>query len=490
VSTGHLTGNNGNRSALGVKARRLRAFLSSLPARYRNCSLAAQFTVAAAVVILITMTILGRWVAARIESGVLTNTAAAAALYMDRFIEPHVQELASRDDLTPASRQALAELVKTRGFKRHIAAIKIWRPDGTIVYSDRDSLIGVRLPLSDSLKKAVTGTIVPEFDHLDDEENEAERGLGLPLLEIYAPLRQAETDRIIAVAELYQVAGGLEQELSWARLESVIIVSGLALVMLGTLAGIVGRGSQTIVQQQQALNARIGDLSQSLAVNKELRERLADANRRVTESGEQFLRRVSAELHDGPVQLLGLVLLRLDDVSAEAHDKDPARGGETLTIIRGALRDALSEIRGLANGFALPELESLKLTDALELAINNHQRRSGTTVSVSFPPELPCTPISVKTCAYRFVQEGLNNAFRHAGGAGQHVAVAWDGVRLEISVSDKGPGLPQGASGTLKGGIGLSGMRDRIESLGGTMIVEAAEGQGARLRASFYLGGC
>lgn len=489
VTTGHVAGDEMG-PVLNGKARRFREFLLSLPARFRACSLATQFTVAAALVILITMTLLGRWVAARIESGVTHNTAAAAALYMDRFIEPHVQDLANSDVLTPASRQELAELVKTRGFKQHIAAIKIWRPDGTIVYSDRDDLIGVKLPLGDSLRKALDGAVVPEFDHLEDDENAGERSMGIPLLEIYAPLREANTERIIGVAELYQQAGGLQRELSWARLESFAMVSGLALVMLGTLASIVGRGSRTIAQQEKALNARIADLSQSLALNKDLRQRVAHANRRATESGEQFLRRVSAELHDGPVQLIGLVLLRLDDIGARAHEQDPKRASDALTIIRGALRDALGEIRGLANGFALPELENLKLTDALELAIDNHERRSGTAVSVSFAENLPHTPIAVKTCAYRFVQEGLNNAFRHAGGAGQHVAVTWDGVQLAIAVSDKGPGMTHGGQASLKGGIGLSGMRDRIESLGGSMIVEAAEGQGTRLQVSFFLGAC
>ena len=122
-----------------VTAQRLRAVLAYFPARYRACSLATQFTLAAALVIVVTMTILGSWVAARIESGVASNIAAAAALYMDGFIEPHVQELASSDVLSPASRRALSELVKTTDLQKHIAAIKIWRTDGTIAYSDREA---------------------------------------------------------------------------------------------------------------------------------------------------------------------------------------------------------------------------------------------------------------------------------------------------------------------------------------------------------------
>jgi signal transduction histidine kinase len=475
------------RPALSTTVRRLPGLLFSLPSRWRMYSLATQFTLVAAIVIGITMTVLGRWVASRIESGVETNTAAAAALYMSRFIEPHVQSLTTGDTLPLAARNALADLVTTRGFNQQIAAIKIWAPDGTVVYSNRDELIGRKLPVSDSLRKALDGAIVPEFDDLEHEENAGERGMAVPLLEIYAPLREANSERIIAVAEFYQVAAGLQRELSWAQFQSGMVVTGLGLLMLGALSGIVGRGSRTILQQQEALGARIDDLSKSLALNEELRQRVADANRRTAESSEQFLRRVSAELHDGPVQLIGLVLLRLDGINLKAHETDPGRAKETLDVIRGALKDALTEIRGLSSGFALPELENLRLEEALELAVTNHERRSGTLVSLSVPEFLPPVVISIKACAYRFVQEGLNNAFRHAAGIGQSVSVSWDGAQLTIDVSDKGPGLSEATPCPFKGGLGLNGMRDRIESLGGVMTIEAADGQGTRLRAAFLL---
>jgi signal transduction histidine kinase len=427
-------------------------------------------------------------VAARIESAVIANTAAAAALYMDRFIEPHVQDLVNGQVLSPPARQALSELVTARGFKQHIFAIKVWRPDGTIVYSNRENVIGTKMPISDSLRRALAGSVVPEFNHLEDEENVGERGLELPLLEIYAPLRQTDTEHIIAVAEFYQRGDTLADELYWARLESIAMVSALTLLMLVALSGIVRRGSRTITDQQQALSERVADLSRSLTLNEELSERVSAANRRAAESSEKFLRRVSAELHDGPVQLIGLVLLRLDGIGPRAAEADPERARETLEVIRGALNEALAEIRGLAKGFALPELENLKLEDALELAIGNHERRSSTSVSVSFAPNLPPVPLSVKACAYRFVQEGLNNAFRHAGGVGQSIAVGWEGGRLTVDVRDKGPGLPENTGTPTTGGIGLSGLRDRIESLGGTMEIMAAPGKGTRLRASFRLG--
>jgi signal transduction histidine kinase len=460
---------------------------ANLAGFWRRLSLTGRFTLVAAIVVGITMAVLGRWAGERIEASVIHNTASAAALYMDRFVEPYAQDLASGEMLKPESLAALSLMAQTPAFNHHVIGIKLWRPDGTIVFSNDAALIGKKAPVSDSLSKALRGTVTPEFDHLDDEENLAERGLKTPLLEIYSPIREANTDRVIAVAEFYQRADVLARELFNARVESYAVVGGLSLLMLGALIGIVRQGSRTITTQQAALSAKVRDLSKSLSVNRELRERIGDANRRTTENNERFLRRVSAELHDGPVQLIGLALLRLDGLRplADAAAKD--RSGEALEIIRDALKDALGEIRGLAQGFALPELEELSFVEAVDLAIANHERRSGTEVGASFAHTLPPIPGSLKICAYRFVQEGLNNAFRHANGIGQHVAVNWDGAKLAIEVSDAGPGFCDASHDPENHGLGLPGMRDRIESLGGTMLVAAVPGGGTRLQACFAL---
>ena len=462
----------------------LRGTPSSL---WERLNLVTQFTIVATVVIGIIMAVLGSWISSRIENSVIRYTASSAALYMDRFVEPYLQDLAHRDDLSAQSKAALSELLKTKAFNRHVIKIKIWRPDGTIVFSNIEKLIGTKPPISDSLAKALTGVVAPEFDRLSDVENSAERVLQKPLLEIYAPVRETNGDRIIAVAEFYQIAEDLADELFWVRLEGILMVGGFSLLMLGALIGIVGRGSQTIVTQQHALNQRIDELSNSLTQNMELRSRLADANRRASESNERFLRRVSAELHDGPVQLIGLSLLRLDEIRSLSKAPDDDRACDTLEIIRSALKDALTEIRALSRGLTLPELDNLSLTETLDFAITNHERRTGSTVGVSFHEAVPDVPPSIKICAYRFVQEGLNNAFRHANGEGQRVSVDWDGQLLKITVTDNGPGIPEIIEVTQKNGIGLAGLRDRIESLGGAIQIRAADGEGTQLQATFSI---
>jgi len=92
----------------------------------------------------------------------------------------------------------------------------------------------------------------------------------------------------------------------------------------------------------------------------------------------------------------------------------------------------------------------------------------------------------LKICVYRFVQEGLTNAFRHADGMGQAVSARGTQV-LEVSVSDDGQGFATGgpAAGT---GLGLAGLRARIEAIGGRLEVCSTPGLGTHLAASFDLG--
>src|SRR4051794_38751560 len=70
---------------------------------------------------------------------------------------------------------------------------------------------------------------------------------------------------------------------------------------------------------------------------------------------------------------------------------------------------------------------------------------------------------SAKICTYRFVQEALTNGFRHGLGVNQSVAQSFDGKRIRVEVSDDGPGFDPDAVPTAS--IGLSGLRDRVESL-------------------------
>jgi signal transduction histidine kinase len=107
---------------------------------------------------------------------------------------------------------------------------------------------------------------------------------------------------------------------------------------------------------------------------------------------------------------------------------------------------------------------------------------SGLEVRVTpLPADLPL-PADVEEGAYRLVQEGLTNTLKHAPGAAVHVRLAVDGDELEIEVRDEGAptASPLAATGS---GLGLTGMRERMEQLGGSLEAGPMEADGWRLRA-------
>jgi signal transduction histidine kinase len=325
------------------------------------------------------------------------------------------------------------------------------------------------------------------FDELDDEEDAGERAIGLPLLEIYSPIRASQSGEIIAVAEFYEVASGLEQDLFAARLNSWIMVGAVMLSMAALLFGIVASGSRTIGRQRRALEAQVSDLAGLAAQNDSLRQRVQRASSRAAELNEQLFRRISAELHDGPAQLLGFASLRLGSLI------DPPAGADRRAEI-GAVRDALDkamhEIRDMCRGLALPDIDGIPLGRVVQRAIKGHRDLTGTEVALENTAR-PTMSLdhSQQICVYRFVQEGLANAFRHGGAKGQAVVLRSTEWALEVTVSDCGPGFGAAAGQACgRSGLGLAGLRGRVESLGGKFSAKNGREGGAVLKMSLPLG--
>ncbi|MEK1871864.1 MAG: ATP-binding protein, partial [Rhizobium altiplani] len=141
------------------------------------------------------------------------------------------------------------------------------------------------------------------------------------------------------------------------------------------------------------------------------------------------------------------------------------REGE-IAAIKESLDEAMHEIRTICNGLVLPQIEAATLTEILERSVRAHEQRTGASVELSVAETPENLSPSAKICVYRFVQEGLNNGYRHGGGKEQRVVQRMEGDRISIEVSDGGPGFDPDDVGPAS--LGLAGLRERIESLGGT----------------------
>jgi signal transduction histidine kinase len=274
-------------------------------------------------------------------------------------------------------------------------------------------------------------------------------------------------------------------------------VAAGTLVSYLLLVNIVRQGSNTIRRQEEELVQKIEMLTGLLAQNSELHERVRQAASRNTETTERLLRRISSDLHDGPAQDLGLALLRLDHVMAGRAEVSPAESGagehdyqEDLDVIQDSLTRAVQEVRAISTGLRLPELEGLEPQGVVERVVRTHERKTGTRVALRVSDLPKQVDFPVKIALYRLIQEGLTNAFRHGGGVGQNVRAWGEKLQLRIEVSDRGPGFAwTGALPAADGHLGLIGMRERVESLGGLFSVESVVGLGTTIKAWLPLHG-
>jgi len=459
----------------------------------RQLTLTQRFMLAALFILFAGMLAVGAWVGQQIEDGVVHRTSATTALYVDSIIAPDLQELVGGANLTPEHQADLNRLLSETAFGQRIAAFKVWTKDGRIVYSPDPVLIGKVYPVEGGLARSFQGEVAAEISNLSAEENERERAIHGRLLEMYSPVRRGGTDEVIAAAEFYYTVDDLEGEIGAAQQSSWMVVGLVALIMYMLLYGFIRQASNTISRQQTALQAQVQRLTTLLAQNEELHWRVQRAAARTTALNERFLRRVSAELHDGPAQDLGLALLRLDHVQGQlgAPVVTPANGAagpaDDFEVIGGSLRRAMQEVRAISSGLGLPAMDAWTLEDIVSRVVRTHERRTGTQVSVELDCAAELASLPVKITLYRLVQEALTNAYRHAGGQGQRVVVRCDGYELDVAVLDQGPGFNGAHALDSEEHLGLIGMRERVESLGGQFQVESAPGRGTTVRAHLAL---
>ncbi len=311
-------------------------------------TLAQRFMLASLVILISGMAGIGAWVGRQIEDGVVHRTAGTTALYVDSLVAPLLQELADSDTLTPEHSAQLGAVLGDTPLGQSLISFKVWNRNGRVLYSTDPDVTGQVFAIGPDLNEALDGDVSADISDLSKAENAFERARagGKRVLEMYTPVRLRGTDRVIAVAEFYQRIDELEREIGAAQQRSWLIVGAATLLMYLLLAVLVQRASNTIVRQQRELSAQVVRLTDLLAQNAELHARVRRAAARTTALNERILRRISAELHDGPAQDLALALLRIDHVVARSENEPPptnghARDAQDLGVVKSSVGHAL-----------------------------------------------------------------------------------------------------------------------------------------------------
>lgn len=455
-------------------------------------SVAQRFMLGSLAILALGMAGIGTWVTRQIEDGVVHRTAATTALYVDSLIAPSLQDLATGDTLSAESIDRLNWLLEDTPLGQEVALFQVWDQAGRIVYSNAPSMAGQAFPIGSDLAIALAGGISTDIGQAEGGGTLPDDVSGRDLIEIYSPVRSPGTSDVIAAAEFYYATSELERDLAAAKSRSWLAVGVATLGIYLLLATFIQRVSNTVRGQQRALGEQVVWLTEVLRQNQVLHKRVQGAAARTAALNERFLRRFSAELHDGPAQDVSLALLRLDHVAALCGTRgDDAAATERiereLELIQSSLARALNEVRGIASGLMLPHLGTLDVAKTLDHVIRGHRRRTGSPVEVELKNLPEDAPLATKIALYRIVQEALTNAWRHADRAGQKVFVSGHGDGIVVEVNDVGPGFDPSLSDGSEAQLGLVGMRERAESLGGQFRIESAPGQGTKVIVSLPL---
>ncbi|HEX2808076.1 MAG TPA: histidine kinase, partial [Kineosporiaceae bacterium] len=255
-------------------------------------------------------------------------------------------------------------------------------------------------------------------------------------------------------------AGGTLPAVWWVWLIGVagllvlpLVARGLVGVDLALARWLLGPGNS---EQVSHLTQRVETLTQT-------REAAVD-------SVELERRRIERDLHDGPQQRLVAIAMDLGMAKAKLAD-DPESARELLDKAHAASKEAIIEMRQVARGIHPPVL-----TDrGLDAALSALAARSPVPVTMRVALTQRPAP-TIEAIAYFSVSEALTNVAKHSGARSAQVEVGETDGALQVVVSDDGRGGADPSRGT-----GLSGLRQRLSAVDGTLSVDSPPGGGTRL---------
>jgi len=207
---------------------------------------------------------------------------------------------------------------------------------------------------------------------------------------------------------------------------------------------------------------------------------LARLSARMVEQHEEERRRLSRELHDETAQVFSAVKMELGVLREGVPDEAVDRIDHALALVDTGIRGIRSVVHSLRPSL----LDDLGLLPALRSLMTEFTQRSGLAVTLDAPATLVPLSKDAELALFRALQEALSNVARHAEAGAIAVTIRVEGAHLVLAVQDDGRGLPPGVTpDTIErpGHMGITGMRERIGALGGTVTVEVPEGTGLRV---------
>ncbi|MGA8117806.1 MAG: CHASE3 domain-containing protein [Actinocatenispora sp.] len=333
---------------------------------------------------------------------------------------------------------------------------------GVLLHTD-----GTRIFRYESERSAtvVAGWSAPEID--------VPFGMTIPLEGYNIPVEVLRTGNAARIDDLAQASGPLADRLRHAGVRSVV---GAPIIVESRIWGVMAALSQReelLPPDTAARFAEFTALVSTTIANTEARNDLINSRARVVAATDQSRRRIERNLHDGVQQRLVSATLDLRSLHADL----PPHMADLRTELAGIaddLTETLDELREVARGIHPAILTEAGLLPALRALA----RRSPLPVDLDLHADQQL-PSSLQAAAYYLIAEALTNATKYSQAPQVRISTAIHDHNLRVSIVDHGIG---GADPTH--GSGLTGLRDRIESLGGTLTITSHPGDGTTLEAN------
>jgi len=241
--------------------------------------------------------------------------------------------------------------------------------------------------------------------------------------------------------------------------------------------------NEQLAVSNRRLGERVSERTAELWANK---ERLASQTDTVRSLSARLLRlqdderrRFGRELHDSVGQSLAAMNMSLGRVLNEKEKLSPT-ARKSVQQVKDALEQVTTEIRTISYLLHPPMLDELGLEPALSWYVDGFSKRSKIDTSIVVSPGFERLDQELETAIFRIVQECLTNVHRHSESQNARVTLSQENGCVHCEVTDNGKGMPNETQEALdsKGsvGVGLRGMRERVNQLGGSLQIQSKVG--------------
>ena len=201
---------------------------------------------------------------------------------------------------------------------------------------------------------------------------------------------------------------------------------------------------------------------------------------------EEERRSLARELHDEIGQVLTAVLYNLNVLKTMCDPKASSRLDDSLVVVD----QAIQQVRTMSLDLRPSMLDDLGLAPTVKWYADRLAKQTGLTIHLTTPPSGAELPAEVKIACFRVAQEAMTNVSRHARAKQMWIKLFQSEEEVRLDIRDDGIGfdLAVARQRAMRGrSIGILGMRERVELIGGLFIMESAPGKGTTIRVRFNL---